>query len=457
MADIIAVLQNRFAEKDLLAGERVKDRATSFWDPSPSTVKAIVFPRSTDDVSFILAACHEAGQNIVTHGGTTGLVQGSNAGADDIVLSLERMNMIEEIDPVGGTATVQAGAILQNVQGAAADKGMLFPLDLGARGSCTIGGNVATNAGGINVIRYGMMRNLVLGLEAVLADGTVVSSMNTMLKNNAGYDLKQLFIGSEGTLGIVTRVVLRLFPAMVSSQCVMAGLESFESVVAFLKRAQRTLGGSLSAYEVMWGDYYRAVTGDKGHKPPLDRSYNYYVLCQAEGADPQADEAVFSSMLEQAFEEGEIVDAVLPKSVEENRAFWTVREDFSPLLVSAPIFLYDISVPIGDMEEYVATITAQAQDKWPGAVVHAMGHVGDSNLHITVLPGDEGASHADGDAIVYENLAPYGGSISAEHGIGTEKKAWLEISRSAAEISLMRAIKGQLDSKGILNAGVILN
>ena len=279
--DIVASLAQIVGPSNVIAGSELAERATSYWDSTPTNALALVTPTTTTQVSEILKCCHATGQTVVTQGGLTGCVEGCIAEGSDVILSLEKMNAIESIDTVSGVATVQAGAVLQVVQEAVAEQGMLFPLDLGARGSCTIGGNVATNAGGINVIRYGMMRNLVLGLEAVLADGTVVSSMNKMLKNNAGYDLKQLFIGTEGTLGVVTRVVIRLFPAPISSNSALVAMESFNDVTALLGELQRDLAGTLSAYEVMWGEYFHAVTEPGFHRAPMSRDYPFYVMLLA--------------------------------------------------------------------------------------------------------------------------------------------------------------------------------
>jgi len=311
VSNIVAELSKIVGDGRVLTGDAVAERATSYWNSAPMQAAAIVLPRSTGDVSAILKCCHEHEQTVVTHGGLTNCVAAAESAADDVVISLEKMNGIVEIDKVGGTAVVEAGAILQYVQEAAAEQGLRFPLDLGARGSCTIGGNVATNAGGMNVLRYGMMRNLVLGLEAVLADGTVVSSMNRMMKNNAGYDVKQLFIGTEGTLGIVTRVVLRLFPRPVSQQSALVAMESFTSVATFLSRLQQKLAASLSAFEIMCGDYYAAVTADGGHRAPLSRDYPFYVVFESEGTDPDADTIRFENVLEQTLGDGLIVDAIL--------------------------------------------------------------------------------------------------------------------------------------------------
>jgi FAD/FMN-containing dehydrogenase len=335
-------------------------------------------------------------------------------------------------------------------------EGLRFPLDLGARGSCTIGGNVATNAGGINVLRYGMMRNLVLGLEAVLADGTVISSMNRMMKNNAGYDLKQLFIGSEGTLGVVTRVVLRLFPQPASQQSALVAMQNFDGVTNFLLQLQQQLAGSLSAFEIMWGDYYKAVTQDDGHRAPLSRDYPFYVIFESEGNDPNADAQRFEAVLEQALGDGLIIDAVIPKSNAETRDIWNVREEFEPILRPEPVYLYDVSLPIREVEHYVAKVKANISSRWSNGQCYTIGHLADGNLHVFVAPDDQGASHKECDECVYGPLAEIGGSVSAEHGIGTEKINWLSHSRSEAEINLMRALKQSLDAKNLLNPGRVI-
>ncbi len=248
-------------------------------------------------------------EGVVPWGGKTGLVEGGEADGH-VALSLERMNRIEEIDTLGGTMSVQAGCVLQTVCEAAEAKGLIFPLDLGARGSATIGGNISTNAGGNRVIRYGMTRDMVLGLEAVLADGTVMTSMNKLIKNNAGYDLKQMFIGSEGTLGVVTRAVLRVWPKPLSQDTGFVAVDSFEALPKFLRHMERALGGTLSAFEVMWEDFYKLVTMEpaKG-KPVLDHGHPYYVLVESMGGDQEADSARFEAAMMEALEAGEIADA----------------------------------------------------------------------------------------------------------------------------------------------------
>ena len=260
MSTVVNALQEALGESSLVTGSALAERATSYWNSEPTRALVMLRPKTTEELSRIMAICHAHNQPVVVQGGLTGCVEGAVSGEREIIVSLERMNQIEQVDAVGGTATVQSGVILEVLQNELAEQGLLFPLDLGARGSCTIGGNIATNAGGINVLRYGMMRDLVLGLEAVQADGTVLSSMNRMIKNNAGYDLKQLFIGTEGTLGIVTRAVVKLFPQPKSKNSALVALQDFDAVARLLQVLRGSLAGTLSAFELMWGDYFHAVT-----------------------------------------------------------------------------------------------------------------------------------------------------------------------------------------------------
>ena len=457
MADVVQDIVDIVGKDRVLTGAAVAGRATSFWNEAPMRARALVLPRNTEEVAAVLRACHAAAQPVITHGGLTNCVAAAEPTSGDVVLSLEKMNRIGEIDAVGGTVTVEAGAILQTLQEAVAKEGLRFPLDLGARGSCTIGGNIATNAGGINVLRYGMMRNLVLGLEAVLADGTVVSSMNRMLKNNAGYDVKQLFIGTEGTLGIVTRAVLRVFPQPASRNTALVALQDFDKVTALLGYLRTQLADTLSAFEIMWGDYYAAVTGENGHRAPLARDYPFYVVFEVEGSDAVSDDARFETVLGRALEDGLISDAVIAKSAAEARAIWAIREDFEDVLEQPPVYLYDVSLPIRSMAAYVEAVKTHVRGRWPRGECYTIGHVADGNLHFFVVPNAEGDHHETSDECVYGPLTDIGGSVSAEHGIGTEKLKWLPHSRTAAEIGLMRALKSALDPSNILNPGRVLD
>jgi FAD/FMN-containing dehydrogenase len=445
----------------VLGPDDIHGRARNYWDASALEARALVRVRSTEEMARVMAACHAAGQTVVVHGGLTGVCDADRTTGADVIISLERMSDVEEIDTVGRTVTVQAGCTLQALQSAVEREGLYFPLDLGARGSCTVGGNVATNAGGINVIRFGMMRALVLGLEAVLADGTIVSSMNRMLKNNTGYDLKQLFIGSEGTLGIVTRMVLTLKERPLSVNTALVALDDATQLPALLKLVDRRLGGTLSSFEAMWGDYFRAVTAPGWHAAPIGREHSFYVIIEAQGADQDEDARRFTPAIEAAFAAQVIVDAVFPKSGAERAHIWSIREDFSALRQHKPLLLYDVSLPLRDMLTYVDDVTMSLKRQWPSSEFHAIGHLGDGNLHFFIAPNapnvDAVAMHAICDECVYRPLQRVSGAISAEHGIGLEKKAWLPISRSDAEIDLMRLLKRTLDPKNILNRGKVID
>ena len=456
MVEIVQQLSDLLGHKFVLTSDAVAEKVTSYWNAAPMTAKALVLPGNTEEVSAVLRACHAVNQTVVTLGGLTNCVAAAEPCSDDIAISLSRMNRVSEIDPVDGIAIVQAGAVLQNVQETVAAQDLRFPLDLGARGSCTIGGNIATNAGGINVLRYGMMRELVLGVEAVLADGTVVSSMNRMLKNNAGYDLKQLFIGTEGTLGIVTQAVIRLFPMPTSSQTALVGITNFDDVQAFLILLRKELSDSLSAFEIMWGDYYKAVTVAGGHRAPLDRDHPFYVIFETEGNHPEVDEQRFMNVLEHSLEAGLIVDAAVPKSETERTDIWELRENFEKLYEQEPVYLYDVSLPIREMPGYIDEVKARVKERWPNGRCYTIGHVADGNLHPFVSPNEAGDHHQASDECIYEPLRRLGGSISAEHGIGTDKLPWLPYSRSPSEIELMRTLKKALDPRNLLNPGRVV-
>jgi FAD/FMN-containing dehydrogenase len=458
---LLADLQACLPAESVLPPDVLQTRARNYWDSRPLQALALVRPQSTEELSVLMRLCHERGQSVVVHGGLTGVCDGDRCSADDVVVSFERMNKIEEIDLVGRTATVQAGCTLQTLQAAVEAEGLYFPLDLGARGSCTIGGNVSTNAGGTNVIRFGMMRAQVLGLEAVLPDGTVISSLNRMLKNNTGYDLKQLFIGTEGTLGLVTRVVLSLKECSMSTDTVLVALDDGKHLPALLKFMDKQLGGSLSSFEAMWGDYFRAVTAPGCHQAPMERTHAFYVVVEAQGANQQDDTRRFTAAVEGAFQAGLIVDAVFPKSGAEREQIWAIREDFEALRQEKPLLLYDVSLPLKDMLAYVDEVTESLKRRFSDVRFYALGHIGDGNLHFFVAPRaphEKLASlHAQCDECVYAPLKRFHGAVSAEHGVGLEKKAWMAVTRSAAEIELMRVLKRAIDPKNILNPGKVVD
>jgi len=454
MSDLISQLKQRLSDGAVLEGEEALEKARG-WSRLGTPI-AVVRPRSTEEVSTVLRLCHDFKQAVVPWGGKTGLVEGAKSD-NAIAISLERMNAIEEIDAEGATMTVQAGCVLQTVCEAADAKGLFFPLDLGARGSATIGGNISTNAGGNRVIRYGMMRELVLGLEAVLADGTVMSSMNHLIKNNAGYDPKQIFIGSEGTLGIVTRAVLRLRPKARSQNTAFVAVDDFKALPQLLRGVERGLGGSLSAFEVMWEDFYRLVTTEPAlGKPPVAYGHPYYVLIEALGGDQEEDANRFERVLASQIEDGSISDAVIAKSQGERDRIWALRDDVAQVARNAPIFTFDVSLKLSAMEVYIRDVQESLRSRWPKATLMVFGHLGDGNLHLIPGVGDgSGETRHEVENIIYGALRKCGGSVSAEHGIGLEKRDYLAWSRNEQEIALMRTLKHAFDPHNILNPGKI--
>lgn len=460
MNELLQAIEQVVGANGVLTGEDVRARSTSWVRTDRCRAAAIVRPASTDEVSAVMKLCNAAGQVVVPIGGATGLVDGAVAESDDIVLSLERMNAIESLDAEDCTMTVQAGVVLQTVQEKSVEAGLFFPVDFGARGSAQIGGAISTNAGGNAVIRYGMMREQVLGIEAVLADGTVVSSLNRLLKNNAGYDLKQLFIGTEGTLGIVTRAVLRLRPALRSQSTAFVAVDRYENIPKLLNTLGSALGGTLSAYEAMWADFYDTVVINRDrHTPPVPGGHPYYILIESRGGDQDDDHRRFEATLAQALDDGLIADAAFAQNARERQAMWAIRDDIDGIIeVIGPIISFDISLPITDIDAYATNVNRRLRERWPkefGGTT--FGHVGDNNLHLVVSIG---SSDADAQRevmdVVYTELRPFGGSVSAEHGIGLEKRPFLAYSRNAAELALMKTMKQALDPGGLLNPGKVI-
>jgi FAD/FMN-containing dehydrogenase len=412
----------------------------------------LILPKDTEQVSIALRICNAAGQSVVPQGGMTGLAGGAVPRSTDIALSLDRLRGIEEIDPAAATVTVKAGTTLQEIQQAVADAGFLFPLDLGARGSCQIGGNIATNAGGNAVIRYGMTRDLVLGLEVVLADGRVLNLMNKMIKNNCGYDLKQCFIGSEGTLGVITRAVLKMAPQPGQSTTLLCALPDYTSAVALLRRIQRS-AGTPQAYELMWQDFFRmGVSWLENPVAPMPDHHPLYVLLESSAASDALEQT-----LEAAIEAGEVVDAILATSHTQARSLWKIREATGEFPVRLAPLNFDISLPIGQIGDFAELCRERLEQRWPGNRSVYFGHIGDSNLHLTVdcnsLP--QPAPVYEIEELVYSAVGELGGAVSAEHGIGLLKREFLHHSVSAEALQTMAELKRSFDPKGILNPGKI--
>lgn len=447
----------------VLLGSDISARAKHFYNSDPREAAAIVRPANTLEVSKVLALCHQARQCVVTHGGLTGLVDGDRTTKTDLVLSLERMRGIESIDSVGKTMTVQAGCVLESVQREAASHELSFGVDLGARGTCTIGGNISTNAGGLSVLRYGMMREQVLGLEVVLMDGTVLSSMNALLKNNAGYDLKHLFIGTEGTLGVVTKAVLRLRAATTSSNTALLSCGPFENVTHILRHLEASLSGQLNAFEVLWKPVVALNTDPSlpGTVPaPIALNEMYYVITESRGANDTTDTQAFEQALQVCFDKGWASDGVVAQSGQEQANLWLIRENIDLMLDHKPNYVFDVSLPIHSMDNYIQTLHNDLQSTWPGTKLFSYGHVADGNLHLIIAPPAAESADTQYDTVnrlVYEPLLSVGGSISAEHGIGLSKKIWLKYSRNDTEIRIMKSLKHTFDEHNLLNSGRIVD
>jgi FAD/FMN-containing dehydrogenase len=420
-------------------------------------ILALAYPRTTQQIASILKFCNERRIAVQPQGGMTGLAGGAVPIGPCVVVSLERMRAIREVDTDAGTITVEAGVVMEAVQKAADAADLFFPLDLGGRGSCQIGGNLSTNAGGNRVLRFGMARELVLGVEAVLADGTVIEALHKVMKNNTGYDLRQLFIGSEGTLGIITAAVLRLFPKPRSVCTGICAVADYGAVLELLKRARSGFGPQLTAFEVMWPDFYQLGTEGMRRTPPLPVGAGAYVLIETMGQDPDADQQRYESVIGDTLEAGVISDAIIAQSQREAVELWTVRDSPGEWRRTShwPQLSFDVSAPTGEIGALVVEIETALAGRWPQLQTVYFGHVADGNLHLSVGMAGHGVPESDIEEVVYEIASRRRGSISAEHGIGSLKKKFLHYSRSPEEVALMRTLKNAMDPNGILNPGKI--
>lgn len=457
--ELLTALRQELDAQGVLCGAAVGERQATFWNTGPMSALAILRPATVDQLCACMRLCHAARQPVVVLGGNTGLVEGTACGPRDIIVSLERLNRIEQVDVLSRTVVVQAGVVLQTLQERLAEQQWMFPVDLGARGSCQVGGMIATNAGGFSVLAHGMMREQVLGIEVVLADGSRLSSMQGFVKNNTGYDLKHLFIGSEGTLGIVTRAVLRIAPKLGGRASALIGVDDFAQVVGLLESLQRQGGCGLTAFEVMWPGFWRLNTGPhSGLRAPLAGAHSHYVLLEYQGGAQDEVQAQLEQRLEQAFEQGLVADAVLARNEAERSGLWAIREAYE---VEQRLFArtqgFDVSLATADMQPFVAELEQRLAALQAEAALLVFGHLADGNLHVTfALQEPLPAPHVV-EALFYQTLARFSGSISAEHGIGLEKKAYLALTRNADELHWMLRLKQLFDPLGLLNPGKVLD
>jgi FAD/FMN-containing dehydrogenase len=426
----------------------------------------VVQPGSTQEVAAVLKLCHETGTPVVPQGGNTGLVGGQipGAGGGAIVLSLTRMRALREIDPASRTMTVEAGMVLAHAQEEASRVNRLFPLSLSAEGSCTIGGNLATNAGGTNVIAYGNARDLVLGLEVVLADGQILSDLSKLKKNNAGYDLKNLFIGSEGTLGIITAAVLKLYPKPRAVETAFIGLASPRAALALLDLTRDMASGEITSFELIprIGLDFVLAHG-KSARDVLTGKHDWYVLLELRSQNEKGLADRLLALLETAAKNHILEDAAVAASLDQRDNFWKLRELLPEVQrLEGGSIKHDVSVPIAEIPDFLDEVSSAVSLVIPGARLVPFGHVGDGNIHCNIsqpIGADKGAFLARWDeinAIVYRIVLAHNGSISAEHGIGQMKRDLLLQVKDKVAMDLMRALKQTLDPKGILNPGKVL-
>jgi FAD/FMN-containing dehydrogenase len=426
-------------------------------------------PGSTAEVAALVRLCADHGVPIVPQGGNSGMCGGAtpDESGHALLLSLRRMNAIRRVDPLAREAVCEAGVILQALHEAAAVEGLRFPLTLGGKGSATIGGLISTNAGGTQVLRHGSMRAQVLGIEAVLADGSVFDALTSLKKDNRGFDLKQMLIGSEGTLGIVTAATLRLLPALADRAVLWAGLGTVGDAPKLLAHAEQIAGGALEGFEIMPRHSLEAVLAHvPGSRNPLagDHAWNALIELAADRAQAEALPALAQTLLESAFEAGLVEDATIAANEAQAEAFWLLRDEIAPAeRALGPAMQHDISVPVARMAAFIEQTSPLVETRFPGVRVVAFGHLGDGNVHYHVLapagakPGewerDEGKEISH---FVHDLVSEWQGSISAEHGIGQLKRDELERLGDPVQLHLMRAVKQALDPRGLLNPGKLV-
>ncbi|WP_297695754.1 FAD-binding oxidoreductase [Phenylobacterium sp.] len=442
--------------------ERLAPKLIEWRDRWSGTTPLLALPRTTEDVAAVVGVCFEAGVAITPQGGNTGLV-GGQIPQGEVLLSTERLNRLRDLDAFDDVLVAEAGVTLAEVHEAAAGAKRRFPLGLASEGSATVGGFVSTNAGGTQVLRYGMARNLVLGLEAVLPNGEVWNGLKRLRKDNTGYDLKQLLIGAEGTLGVVTAAALKLFPEMASRAAALAGVPTPAAAIELLARAKAETGGAVEAFELMGRLGFEFVMRNiAGARDPFAEPHPWYVLAEFASGEAGSAEAAMERFLAAGLDAGLIEDAVVAQTEAQAKALWAIRENQSPAQKpEGATWKHDVSVPVSQVARFLERATAAMQAFSPGARIAAFGHMGDGNIHYDVLRPDGGsdAEHAarrdEGSRIVHDIVAELGGSISAEHGLGAMKTSEALRYKSPVEVQAMRAIRRALDPKRIMNPRVL--
>ena len=444
-----------------LTAHEAKSRFSHIWKTDqPLLCKGLCFPKTTQEVSYIMKWCYKNQQEVVVHGGLTNLVGGTQTQANQIVVSLEKMTRIDAVDSKNRTVTAEAGAILENVLLSTEKQDLFLPLSFGARGSAQVGGVISTNAGGLRVFRYGMTRNWVLGLEVVLPDGTVIENLKTLRKDNSGIDLKQLFIGSEGILGIVTKAVFRLIEKPQTRHSTILTTNDYNKLLQTLRYFDQTLGARLTGFELLWENTFRTMTAEDTHyQSPLQMVKNYVIFVEVLGKDNNRDAQDLQDACAHGFDQNWIDDASFFDTAAAQDECWKIREDVAALEAHAPHNQhFDISIPIDKIGTIINNIIQQLQSLDGVLSVYPFGHVADGNMHLIVgKQNDKPKLTRQINQIVYQPLTALKGSISAEHGIGLDKKPYLHLSRTKDEIHIMKRLKQLFDPKNILNPGRIVD
>lgn len=461
-ADVLSRLKSVLGEGGWSAdADRIAPKLVEWRDRWHGATPLLLLPRSVEQVSEVIALCAQTGTPVVPQGGNTGLVAGQIP-QGEVLLSLEKLRAVRDLEPLDDVIVVEAGVSLTTVQAAAAQAGRFFPLSLASEGSATVGGLISTNAGGTAVLRYGPMRDLVLGVEAVLPNGEIFHGLKRLRKDNTGYDLKQFLIGAEGTLGVVTAASLKLFPALASRATAMVGLADPQAAIELLARAKALSGGQVEAFELIQrGGVENAIRNIPGIREPLEGRHAWYALIETASGQPGAAEASLERILEEGLEKDLIQDAVLAQNVSQARAFWKLREEQSAAQKAEGVaWKCDVSAPVSQVARFLRDATAAVEQAYPGVRVVAFGHVGDGNIHYDVIqPPGAGEAHAAardaGTEMIHDIVARLGGSISAEHGLGAMKTIQALRYKSAAEVEAMRAVRAALDPGRIMNPRVL--
>ena len=460
LANMVQVFSGFLKRDQVLSSNRLSARNPGYCAESLDA-ELMLRPGNVGELVEICKTARENGIALVPHGGLTGLVDGTASQQGQAIVSFERMNRILRIDPGQGIVVVEPGVTLESLETALEPHGLICGVDIPSRSSCTIGGMASTNAGGTRVLRYGMMRQNILGLEVVLADGRVLDMTSPLVKNNAGYDLKQMFIGSEGTLGLLSKIVVKLWPMPEGSSCALLACRNADQLPGLFANARDVLGTSLISFEAMWPEYYRQTTMKPGFgAPPLAQVHGIYAVVEITGKSDGAAQEALIAFMEPLLEQSLLADAIVAQSEAERATIWQTREDTDAIEFGFEACLsYDVGLELNDLNHYAEVLSRRLSRQFPQVSTFLFGHVGDGNLHIMLgLSAEQFAARDTIDELIYDTVSQFAGStVSAEHGIGLEKRAYLNRSISLEALEIMKELKTMLDPSSILNPGKVFD